>query len=63
MWIKMSKFIVSLTLLGYGAQTGEGGLVMHHTDPSFHGVVVALTIIIVVCGLIVVSNFFITLSR
>ena len=25
MWIKMSKFIVSLTLLGYGARTGEGG--------------------------------------
>ena len=46
-----------------GVQTGEGEIVMDHTDPAFHGVVVALTIIIVVCGLIVVTNFFITLSR
>ena len=36
---------------------------MHHTDPAFHGVVVALVIIIVVCGLIVLTNFFIALSR
>ena len=41
----------------------RGGIVMHHTDPAFHGVVVAPTIIIFVCGLIVVTNFFITLSR
>ena len=34
-----------------------------HTDPNYQGVVVALTIIIVVCGLIVVTNVFINLSR
>jgi hypothetical protein len=33
---------------------------MHHTDPSFHGVVVALTIIIVVCGMLVLTNFIVT---
>jgi hypothetical protein len=41
----------------------RGGIAMHHTDPTFHGTVVALVIIIVVCGFIVFTNFFITLSR
>jgi hypothetical protein len=45
-----------------GAQTGEGEIVMH-TDPNYQGVVVGLTIIIGVCGLIVVTNVFINLSR
>ena len=31
---------------------------MNHTDPAYHGVVVALTIIIVVCGLIVAYQLF-----
>jgi hypothetical protein len=34
-----------------------------HTDPNYQGVVVGLTIIIGVCGLIVVTNVFINLSR
>ena len=34
---------------------------MDHTDPAFHGVVVALVIIIVVCGmLLVLANFIVT---
>ena len=32
---------------------------LKHTDPTFHGVVVALAIIIVVCGMIEFTRFFI----
>ena len=33
---------------------------MHHTDPAFHGTVVALVIIIVVCGMLVFFNFIVS---
>jgi hypothetical protein len=31
---------------------------MKHTDPSFHGVVVALAVIVVVCGMIEFVRFY-----
>lgn len=34
-------------------------LPMKHTDPSFHGVVVALVIIVIVCGMIEFVRFFV----
>jgi hypothetical protein len=32
---------------------------MKHTDPSFHGVVVALAVIVIVCGMVEFVRFFI----
>ena len=37
--------------------SGPGSL--KHTDPTFHGVVVALVIIVVVCGMVEFVRFFV----
>jgi hypothetical protein len=38
---------------------GSGPGSLKHTDPTFHGVVVALVIIVVVCGMVEFVRFFV----